>query len=308
MMPKTTVIKPGTHLFHENDRSRELYIIQSGNVRVYKALNGREIELAILGKGAVLGEMALIDGRPRSASAVALDICVAVVVDAEAFHSRVTNVPPWLMTIVKMTSSKIRNAERLLQSIGGSQRGINIVIALNYLFARHGKEIEPAFARETLGRLLKASDDSITRVFEFLGSHSFIHISETCITLPDPLRMAEYCDFLRFYVRKTFERGPAPSQKVQAFMITAAQEFPELVAADDTRKEIAEIKAEDLERLFEKSGLADSRMEILADCAEQSLGTAVKAAEKEKEGFSIPTQLWRQWYLFFTFNGVIPCM
>ena len=47
MKPLTKTFKSGMHLFHENDRSRELYIIQAGNVKVYRQINGREVEIAV---------------------------------------------------------------------------------------------------------------------------------------------------------------------------------------------------------------------------------------------------------------------
>ncbi|MFW6221645.1 MAG: cyclic nucleotide-binding domain-containing protein [Fibrobacterota bacterium] len=67
-----TPIKPtkkGTHLFHDNDFSRELYTIQSGAISVYRAISNRGIQLAVLKKGSVLEEITLIYSKPRSASA-----------------------------------------------------------------------------------------------------------------------------------------------------------------------------------------------------------------------------------------------
>ena len=60
----------GEVLFTEGDRARELYILLAGNVSVYKRLpDGREECLATHVAGALVGELALIDGQPRSASA-----------------------------------------------------------------------------------------------------------------------------------------------------------------------------------------------------------------------------------------------
>lgn len=318
MNPQTTVIKPGMHLFHENDRSRELYIIQSGSVKVYRTLNGREVELAIVGKGSVLGEMALIDGRPRSASAVALDICVAIVVDADSFHSRVKGVPAWLMTIVKMTSKKIRNADRLLQSIGGSHHGINIILALSYHFSRYGEELDLVLTRQFLVRLLKASDESIVRIIDFLCQQKFVECSESKIKLLEKAKLAEYSDFLRLFLQKTYERAVVPTTKVQKFIMTVAREMPETVAGDDKRPPMVEVPPEKIDALFEKANGADVRNEILADCSELLLGKVIAPPKNEQKEqpeeppeivtLQIATALWRQWYLYFLYNGAIPCM
>jgi CRP/FNR family cyclic AMP-dependent transcriptional regulator len=57
-------------LFTEGDRARDMFILLAGNVSIYKRLpDGREECLATLVPGALVGELALIDGQPRSASA-----------------------------------------------------------------------------------------------------------------------------------------------------------------------------------------------------------------------------------------------
>lgn len=57
-------------LFNEGDRAREMFILLAGNVSIFKRLsNAREECLATLAPGALVGELALIDGQPRSASA-----------------------------------------------------------------------------------------------------------------------------------------------------------------------------------------------------------------------------------------------
>lgn len=64
------VCRSGEILFTEGDRARELYILLAGNVSIYKKLaDGREECLATHVPGALVGEVALIDGHPRSASA-----------------------------------------------------------------------------------------------------------------------------------------------------------------------------------------------------------------------------------------------
>lgn len=62
--------RDGESLFTEGDRARELFILLAGNVSIYKRLaDGREECLATHVPGAMVGEVAMIDGQPRSASA-----------------------------------------------------------------------------------------------------------------------------------------------------------------------------------------------------------------------------------------------
>jgi len=62
-----------TTIFHEGEVGRHLYIVRSGKVAIRRLIKGEQKELAILTKGAIFGEMALLDGGPRVASAIALE-------------------------------------------------------------------------------------------------------------------------------------------------------------------------------------------------------------------------------------------
>jgi CRP/FNR family cyclic AMP-dependent transcriptional regulator len=65
---------PGEILFHEGDIGRALFILESGRVEISrKTPEGGTMELAILNPGDYFGEMSLLDERPRSATAAAMD-------------------------------------------------------------------------------------------------------------------------------------------------------------------------------------------------------------------------------------------
>ncbi len=75
-------------LFKENDIGKEIYIINTGRISIRKSIqreDKKEEELVILGKGSIIGEMAALDGSPRSASAI------VVFGDAELFKITVQN-------------------------------------------------------------------------------------------------------------------------------------------------------------------------------------------------------------------------
>ncbi len=59
----------------EGDPGEALYLIRRGQVRVFTTREGEEIPLAILGPGACFGEVALLSGRPRTATVVATEPC-----------------------------------------------------------------------------------------------------------------------------------------------------------------------------------------------------------------------------------------
>ena len=64
-------LRSGEVLFKEGAQGDEMYLIRSGKIRIVKDLEGTQKTLAVIGEGEFFGEMALLDKRPRSASAIA---------------------------------------------------------------------------------------------------------------------------------------------------------------------------------------------------------------------------------------------
>jgi Na+/H+ antiporter len=74
-LAREQVLAPGDVLFNENDRGDSMYIIARGGVHVIKEIDGEDVILDVLGGGDILGEMALLTGDRRTATAKA---CTAV--------------------------------------------------------------------------------------------------------------------------------------------------------------------------------------------------------------------------------------
>ena len=96
-------------LFKEGDSGDRMYIIIEGQVLIFHAKGGEGIPLATLEKGAFFGEMALIDGQPRSASVKTLTSCLFFVLEREYFLNLLTSSIPILSKIMQGLSGKIRS-------------------------------------------------------------------------------------------------------------------------------------------------------------------------------------------------------
>ena len=64
---------PNEIIFEQGEEGLGLYVVRSGRIRVSAVENGREREIAVLGRGQFFGELALLDGSPRSAQARAVE-------------------------------------------------------------------------------------------------------------------------------------------------------------------------------------------------------------------------------------------
>jgi L-2,4-diaminobutyrate decarboxylase len=82
----TTSIKPGVEICSEGDKADKVYLIIEGKVKVYKKdKNGNEIEIAIIEKGNMFGEMALFDKGIRSASVRSIEPCQFLIFKGDKF-------------------------------------------------------------------------------------------------------------------------------------------------------------------------------------------------------------------------------
>ena len=92
-------------IFSESQSGPDMFIIQDGQVAISKMVNGNEVTLAMLKRGDMFGEMALLEDKPRSASAIAHDDCRVMVVNRQNFDQMVSS-QPQLVTRLTMTLSE----------------------------------------------------------------------------------------------------------------------------------------------------------------------------------------------------------
>lgn len=101
---------PGQVVFKAGEMGAAMYIVRSGTVE----LRVGETVIETVGRGGMLGEMALIDPAPRSATAVAGPECTLVGVDEATFHALVKQIPGFALEVMRVM------ARRLRQSVGAS--------------------------------------------------------------------------------------------------------------------------------------------------------------------------------------------
>ena len=99
-------------IFEEGSFGSEMFIIRTGKIRIYTIKDGREIVLRTCGKGEIFGEMALVDDKPRAASAISEENNTQLIaVDHRKFLYLVNQQPPFALTIMHILCERIRISE-----------------------------------------------------------------------------------------------------------------------------------------------------------------------------------------------------
>jgi CRP/FNR family cyclic AMP-dependent transcriptional regulator len=120
----------GHILFRENDQSFHFYIIQEGEVEIFKTSDdGSKVPLAVVTQGASIGEFAMIDRLPRSATAVALTEVSAVEVSEAAYRQLLEDLPDWAVSVMKALVERIRHTNEIIRRAHTVDKNIKREIA-----------------------------------------------------------------------------------------------------------------------------------------------------------------------------------
>ena len=114
-MSNHAVFQPGQVIFREGESSQEAYRILQGRVEITILADGKPVILAQLGVGDIFGEMAMVDERPRSASAQSLEVTECEVLTPENFNELVLARPEVLIPYMASFFERLRTANDRLR-------------------------------------------------------------------------------------------------------------------------------------------------------------------------------------------------
>ena len=94
----------GQIIFRQGEPGDHMYIIADGQVD----LSVDEQHLVTIGPGGIFGEMALIDNHPRSATAIARDDCILVIIDRAHFLTLIQKTPLFALQVMRVMAERLR--------------------------------------------------------------------------------------------------------------------------------------------------------------------------------------------------------
>jgi CRP/FNR family cyclic AMP-dependent transcriptional regulator len=115
---KVISYEDGEFIFAEGDTNRDLYIIQEGEVEIYKSTEMGELKLAVFGRGDFFGDMALLQGGHRFAGAKAKGKTKLLVLQPGGFLLKIRRDPTFAFEMLQALSLRIKvSNERLIEVI-----------------------------------------------------------------------------------------------------------------------------------------------------------------------------------------------
>ena len=183
-------LKKGELIFSEGDNSRSMYLIKSGMVRIFKKKTNSFIEIDTIRSGQILGELAFLDGNPRSASAEALTDCEIQEIGSQAFSATLVTLPEWVKILLKTVVGRLRTAGTRIRQLetaataisydsdGGRQASYAFLSPPEFMRSctavllvglRHGAALKTSILNRYVTEVLQVPEAKLTAALDILA-------------------------------------------------------------------------------------------------------------------------------------------
>jgi CRP/FNR family transcriptional regulator, cyclic AMP receptor protein len=178
------------HVFHEGERSDFVVMVIDGRLKILTSTaDGTEAVLGIRGPGSLVGELAALDGGPRTASAIALDPLTVQVLPSAQFREFVTSRPGAALELIRMLMSRLREGDRRRVEFGAYDATARVARLLCDLTREHAvadhRGVDVRLSQHEVAGLVGASRASVARALASLRTLDLVATGRGTITVLD---------------------------------------------------------------------------------------------------------------------------
>ncbi len=172
-------------LMTEGDAGESMYVIQSGLVKVFVSdEDGKELVLYEQGAGAVIGDIALLDDEPRSASVSTLDKTTALMIGKSSFIQCLRESPEMSLGIIRSLTQRLRHATEGSRSLALDNVYRRLADKLQELSVdktEASARLEKKYSHQDLGNMIGASREMVGKVMAELVKGEYIELQDGII-------------------------------------------------------------------------------------------------------------------------------
>lgn len=185
-------------LFQQGEPGEELFLLLGGSVRIVAQAPGdREVNLAVLSEGAFFGDMALLDGKPRSASVHAVSDCDVAVLRRSDFLEFLDSHPAVSRRLLAFLSQRLRRADGHIRDLSIMTVRQRLAGVLRELALRtgevgsHGVLLPREINHRVLAEMLNTNRETVTREAAILRHRRLVDQEGRRIRVLDPDGLSE---------------------------------------------------------------------------------------------------------------------
>jgi CRP/FNR family transcriptional regulator, cyclic AMP receptor protein len=197
-IPEKT-FKAGEVLFREGEPGNEMYLIRSGRIEISAFAAGTKKTLAVLKEGDFIGEMAIIDEKPRSATALEDTTCLTL--DREAFKSQLKE-NPMIEYLVSMLIKRLRETNKQIEILLQKDDLCRLVASLLTMAKDKGVKrpdgvvIDAEVTNRDLSHTVGTTEPMVETMMKDLIGMGLISVNEHLVTVRSFPELEEYWQFI----------------------------------------------------------------------------------------------------------------
>jgi CRP/FNR family cyclic AMP-dependent transcriptional regulator len=191
-LARTKIYKPREVIVQKGDPAEEFFVLLRGRAKVgTSGTDGSDATINLMGPGEVFGEIAILDGQPRSATVTALEDCEMAVVDKAAFNGLLASSPSIAVKLLGVLAGRVRELTTRIEDRAFLDVPARLAKQLLWLARNHGSasgsavRIDLRLSQQELGDLIGATRESVNKQLREWTRSGIVKQERDCIELFD---------------------------------------------------------------------------------------------------------------------------
>jgi len=194
---------PNSAVFFQGDPSDSLYIVLKGSVKVTQASeDGHEKILDILGAGEIFGELAMLDGHPRSATVTTCEATELAAISRKDLREFVSTRPEILWKVMESLCERVRKTSTDMLELSSREVPYRLLAALSQLTEKFGKTaadgsclISENFGLNDLVAMVGSSREVVSRLLHRYQEEGLVEMGKDKLIIPDPKALTRALEY-----------------------------------------------------------------------------------------------------------------
>ena len=191
-LAQTKIYKPRETIVEKGDSATEFFVLLRGRAKVgAPGADGSHAAINVMGPGEVFGEIAILDGQPRSATVTTLEECEMAVVNKAAFNDLLTASPSIAVKLLNVLAGRVRELTTRIEDRSFLDVPARLAKQLLWLAKSHGVEsgravrIDLRLSQQELGDLVGATRESVNKQLREWTRGGILRQERDCIEIFD---------------------------------------------------------------------------------------------------------------------------
>jgi CRP-like cAMP-binding protein len=195
---KHTTLKRGTTIVSKGDPGNSLIVVISGTIKIsVSSPDGRSAILNLIGPGEIFGEVAVLDGKARTADATANSNCEIYVIDRRDFIPFVRSQPALAMKFIELLCTRLRWTsdqveEVILQNLPGRLASALLRLTEKHKLAPAGRTI--AITQQEISEMVGMTRESINKQLRAWAARHWVRLEHGAIVVLDAVSLRELAE------------------------------------------------------------------------------------------------------------------